>query len=388
VESSGIHFIDGAQIMAANLVSLIMQSVTPSMIANIASMLGIDRDNAQKAISAGIPAILASFANVASKPGGGQQLSSAMAQQSGVLDQIKGAIGSGGQKAPAENGTDMLSSLLGGGALTALAGVVGRFAGIDPATSKSLLGMLGPVTADVVGQQQRASGLDANGLASLLTSQKDQIAAAMPPGFSNLLSGTGLLDGFGNRLRSGAAAAAGAADRVSDMSGYAAANAGQAARSASSSAWPYWVGGLAALALLGWYLLAPKDNQNVAETPVAPRTETTGTGTPDSRLTNITAELTSSVGMVRSTLQDITDPASARAALPKLEQATAQLDNIKTAVSQLPPGARQGVSSLVERSMPMLNQLCDKVLSTPQTAQLMKPTIDGLRSRLDALARS
>ena len=62
--------------MAINLVTSIMQSLTPDMIAKIAALLGLDRGIAEKAIGAGIPAILASFANIASSPEGARQLSS------------------------------------------------------------------------------------------------------------------------------------------------------------------------------------------------------------------------------------------------------------------------------------------------------------------------
>ena len=38
-----------------------------------------------------------------------------------------------------------------------------------------------------LGEQQRSGGLDANGLANLLSSQKDQITAAMPSGLADML---------------------------------------------------------------------------------------------------------------------------------------------------------------------------------------------------------
>jgi uncharacterized protein YidB (DUF937 family) len=56
--------------MATNLVSAVMQFLTPDMIAKIASVLGLDRNIAQKAIAGAIPALLASFADVASSPNG------------------------------------------------------------------------------------------------------------------------------------------------------------------------------------------------------------------------------------------------------------------------------------------------------------------------------
>ena len=41
-----------------------MQFITPSMMSRMASTLGLDRDDVQKAIGVGVPAILAGFANV------------------------------------------------------------------------------------------------------------------------------------------------------------------------------------------------------------------------------------------------------------------------------------------------------------------------------------
>ena len=84
----------------------------------------------------------------------------------------------------------------------------------------------------------------------------------------------------------------------------------------------------------------------------------------------------------------MTDPVAVRAALPKLRQATARLEVIGNTASQLPPNARKEISFYVVRSMPMLNQLCDKVLATPDAAPLARPAIDALRMRLEALSRS
>ncbi len=380
--------------MAVNLVSLIMQSVTPSLISKMGGALGLDRDDAQKAVSAGIPAILAGLANAASKPQNQQTLSDAITQQSATLDRAKNAINEGRPGNVAETGNTLLSSLLGGDTLNMLASAVGRFAGIDPNTTKSLLGMLAPLVAGVIGQQQRSEGLGPSGLANLLTSQSSQISAAMPSGFANLLSGTGLLDGIGDGWRRGASAASAAADRVSDFPAHVASNAGHLADTtaqASSRLWPYALAALALLLGLGWYVGSYDRDQTVAEHTLSPSmraSETTGAGVPGQRLTDLAAELTSSVNATRSALQGIADPVSAKAALPKLQQVSAQFDTIGDAMSQLPPNARKGISSVVTRSMPMLNHLFDRVLASPQTAELTKPTIDALRAKLDTLAKS
>jgi hypothetical protein len=129
--------------MATNLVSAVMQFLTPDMIAKIASVLGLDRNVAQKAIAGAIPALLASFADVASSPNGARQLTSTLTQQSGSLESLKNLIGGSGQNSLAETGSSMLSGLFGGGTLDTMAQTIGKFAGIGEGTSKSMLGMLG-----------------------------------------------------------------------------------------------------------------------------------------------------------------------------------------------------------------------------------------------------
>ena len=120
--------------MAANLVSVVMQFLTPDMIAKIASALGLDRTVVQKAIGGAVPALLASLADVASTPNGARQLANTLAQQqTGSLESLKGLIGGSGQDTLAETGSSMLSGLFGGGALDTMAQSIGKFAGLDGA---------------------------------------------------------------------------------------------------------------------------------------------------------------------------------------------------------------------------------------------------------------
>ena len=118
-------------------------------------------------------------------------------------------IGSSTQADIIETGTSTLTSLLGGTTTSALTTAIAKYAGIGDSGSKSLLGLLGPVVMGVLAKQQRAAGLDASGLANLLTSQKDNIVSTLPTGFSKYLGGSGILD---NLVGSSAARGASAAD--------------------------------------------------------------------------------------------------------------------------------------------------------------------------------
>jgi hypothetical protein len=373
--------------MAMNLVTTVMQSLTPDMIAKIASLLCIDRGVAEKAISAGIPAILASFANLASSPDGAQQLSSTLTQQSaGGLDAVRAAIGSG-QRNVADSGASLLSGLIGNSGLTTLAAALGGFAGTGTSTGKSLLGMLGPLVAGALGQRQRADGLDASGLASLLASQKDQIAGAMPPAFAKMLSGSNVLGAF-----------SAAGGRMAGMAGDMATGTGEAAYAAARagsapSNWPYWAIAAALIALvgIGWYFLTEHEGPQVAEQKTAPATQTSptvGARTPDATAAELASELGSSVNALRTTLQGMTNQETARAALPQLKQAVGRLDRINVLASQLPPTARQSIAASLAPALAPLNQLFDKALASPDVAGIAKPTIDALRARFEALSRA
>jgi hypothetical protein len=383
--------------MATNLVSSAMQFLTPDLVAKIARTLDIDSEVAQSVVGAAVPAILASFAGLAAKPAGAQQLFDTLEQQGpDTPSQIAGAIGGPDQKAIADTGSGLLSALLGGSELNTLVSAVSTFSGISRNAGKSVLGLLAPMVVGALGQQQRSGGLDASGLANLLSSQKDQIVAVMPFGLANKLGARGMLDALDGSLRRGADTATAAAGRMADAMSDTARSASQVAYGATgrprATSWPYWILGLAVLAGLGWYFVGDREQPqqlveqtrgliNKATEDLAPKTATPNAA-------ELSGDLASSVDTVRTTLQGITDPASARAALPKLQQATAQLDRINGLAGQLPPSSRKDLASLVGASVPALNRLCDRALSNPQIAGLAKPTIDALRAKLQLLAQT
>src|SRR5262245_11798218 len=225
--------------MAINLVSLITQFLTPDMVGRIASALGLDRNNTQTAIGAAVPGLLAGLCGVATQPGGAQKLVDAVKQQTGALGNFASMIGGANRSSLIDKGSQMLSSLLGGREQTALVDAVGKYAGLGQSASGSLLGMLAPVVMGAISKEQGTRSLDAGGIANLLASQKDNIAAALPAGFSNLLGGTGLLDSLGGAART-ATAAAGQTARVTTSAARAIGDTGQRVAAVSLN-WLYWL---------------------------------------------------------------------------------------------------------------------------------------------------
>ena len=72
--------------------------------------------------------------------------------------------------------------------------------------------------------------------------------------------------------------------------------------------------------------------------------------------------------------------------MPKLQDAKGQIDKVKGLIGQLSPEQRKILTGLVNQFMPTLNSLFDKVLTIPGVAELIKPTIDELRTTLAALS--
>ena len=81
--------------MATNLVSLVMQFLTPDMIGRVATTLGFDRNKVQSAIGGAVPALLAAFNDLATQPGGAQKLADAARQQTGSLGNVARALTAG-----------------------------------------------------------------------------------------------------------------------------------------------------------------------------------------------------------------------------------------------------------------------------------------------------
>lgn len=182
--------------MSTNLVSYVMQFLTPDMVGRIAAALGLNRSDAQSGVSAAVPALLAAFTGLADKPGGAQSLVNTIKQQSGVADNFASMIGGSNQASFIDRGSSLLTSLLGSHDASSLAGAVSRFAGLGQAKAGSLLGMLAPLVMGLINKQIGTRGVDVGSLTSLLASQREQIAQSLPGGMGQMLESAGIGTGL------------------------------------------------------------------------------------------------------------------------------------------------------------------------------------------------
>lgn len=354
-----------------NIVSMAAQYLTPMIIDRLASSLGITSPLAQKAIAAILPTILAGIVGRSAKPEGLGALTKALGQQDpGFLDKLGSVIGGAGQADVARAGSDLLGSILGGSGLGAMTGAVSKFAGIGDAPTKGLIGMLAPVALGALAKEQKAANLDAGGLAKMLMGQKDNIAAAMPPGFSDLLKGSGLLDGISVPAAPAAARPAAPAP--------AAHHAPPPAPAKSGGGILPWIIALALAALAGWWFLGQKPS--VASLPTPPNITVGGQ--------NIASEIHRSVDGLRSTLAGIKDEASAKAALPRLQDMSGQLEKLGGLRNQLPAAEKSSLASYIASLLPIIRPWIDNALKGSGVEAVARPVLNQIFTRLEAMTRT
>lgn len=346
--------------MSFDVVSLIRQYLTPVIVEKIAAALGLDRSQTNSAIGALLPAILSGLLGAGQRPGGARTLNEAVgAQDQGILGNLANMIGGGGQKSLIDSGSSILGSLLGGSSANALGSAAGRFSGIGESGAKGLMGMLAPVVLGALGQQQRSNGLDASGLVNLLASQKENIAKALPAGFAKELQGTGLLDSVSSYLPDRVAKAAPSITERAPSSG------------GMPSILP-WVAGLAALALLLW-MFTSRDHATHTQVP------------PVGEITNVagaTQHINDLGDRLRMALGTVTDEASAKAALPRLNDIAAELGRVETAAANFPAAERSSLSAAISALIAALGPKIEAILKIPGVGDVLRPVIETVQARL------
>jgi len=363
-----------------------MQFLTPDMVARIATVLGVDRNEAQSGISAAVPALLAGLTGVAAKPGGAQSLVEAVKQQSSGLNSFGKMIGGGDQSVYTQKGSQLLTSLLGNQDQSALAGAVGKFAGLGQSGGNSLLAMLAPVAMGIIGKHIGAGNLNAGSLTSLLASQSDQIGQALPAGFGKLLAGTGLLESLGGAASSAAGQAArgatAAREQTAQLAASGARTIGSAGQRAAVPNWIYWAIPLVVALGLIWYMVGQQPEQ-VAQQAAQPATTVRSVMVGNA---DVAKQLDDSLGGLRTSLQGITDIASAQAAIPKLQEAGTQVDKINGMLEKLSTDQRSTILGSVKSATASLNQAFDKALAIPGVGEVLRPSINTFRTKLADLS--
>ncbi len=144
-----------------DLKKMIMDQIGGSMMGNISKSTGHSNSTIMSVAAAALPMLLGTLGKNASTPHGAAALNSALEKDH-----------SGDTPTSAADGTKILAHVFGDNQ-DAVQQQVAAKAGVDPATAGSIMSHLAPAVMAQLGQQKKAGGLDASGLAGMLGGQTD-----------------------------------------------------------------------------------------------------------------------------------------------------------------------------------------------------------------------
>jgi len=395
--------------MSFNLVDLVKGQLGGPALGQLGALLGEDNNKTEAALGAAIPGLLSGLTSQANSDGGASLFDAVNKQDDSMLDNIGGLLTGGNSRNVMDQGSGLLSSLLGSGAAGGLASAVAGLTGIGGKSSSGLMGLLMPIVLGIVKRKIFGGGgfsQNAGGLLSLLNGQKDNVQAAMPSGFQNQLQSSGFMDqmsSFGGNVGgavSGAAGAVGgaasnAAGAVGDAGRNAAGAVGNAAGNTADAAGRAASGGggflrkflpiaaILAIAFFAWKMLTGNRGVDVDAPNVSvPSVEMP---TVDVGGVNVGDEIGGIFGGATDAISGITDVDSANAAVPALNEVSGKVDGLTGMWDKVPEAARGPMSGMIGDNMGKLTPMLDKANEIPGVSDVLGPVTGPLLDKLKAL---
>ncbi len=173
-----------------SIMDLLSQQLGNNAISDLSRQLGTDKAHTEKAMTAALPVLMGALARNASKPEGAEALSRALDRDhdGSVLDNLSGFLNQPDEKA----GNGILKHVLGAKRAPVEAGV-SKASGLDANAVAKMMTMLAPLVMGTLGRAKRQQGLDPNALAQALGSERQQIEQRSPGlgGLASLLDADG-----------------------------------------------------------------------------------------------------------------------------------------------------------------------------------------------------
>ena len=173
----------------ANLIETIREYITPELLVHYARLHGEPENNVSRGIGGLVPSMLAGLLQKTGDAGAmGSIFSMLSAFDPAVLNDPAGLLqpGTPTQNDPKDASGQMLG-LLFGAKVPAMTNAVSSFAGLRPATTSSLLGVVGPLVMGVLSKKISAGGLNLSGLVNLLKGDQHNIMGLLPAGLGAVL---------------------------------------------------------------------------------------------------------------------------------------------------------------------------------------------------------
>jgi hypothetical protein len=374
-----------------NLVDLVTSQLTGDVLGKLGGLVGANESQTRSATNAAVPALLTAFAKMASTNSGASQLATSLGGLDlKTLGNLAGLLGGSQASGLGSIGGSLLSSLLGNN-LGSLVGTIASFAGMQPGIMKTLLTYLAPIVLGAVANTFKGAKPDAAGLMRLFSEQQNNIKSALPRGLS--------LADF---------------DTTSASPRRAEEARGVHRHEEPASAFPSWLPLLLLplLGLVGWWLWpkpapAPRavvieetrrqegplvvDRTEVIEregNKVAAAVEETIELAPGmAEALKVGENLTGLFGNLGKVLGTVTDEASARAAIPQLNDYAPMLESLQKSTVALPEAGRSTIAELVVKNMGALTKVIDTVMAIPGVKEILGPTVTPMIETLSKLGK-
>jgi hypothetical protein len=374
--------------MAFNIMDLVKDQITPENIGAIAGMLGEDEKKTATGISGVIPSILGGLIDAVAKPEGEKAFGQAIEQaDTGLVGNLLGALGGDDGSSLASSGTKMLGALFGDNKLTSLIGAIAGFSGLSKGSSKSLLGVAAPMLISLLAKKGKSDSMDSKGLINMLLGQKDNIAKAMPPALGQSLSGLGLIDqpAAAPRTQSPPPVSSPPPQPPRAQPAPAAAAPAQPEQKKKGSI----LGKLVVLVILA--LVALLAYQFLTQPKMAPSSSAAAvqqkTGMSVDEVIALKDEIGGLISDASKTLAGVTNAASAKAALPKLQGIDTSLEKAVNLVSTLPPAQGKTLGNAAAGLLPGLQRTVDAASGVPGADEIIGTTVGSIMSTVNRLVQ-
>lgn len=347
--------------MNFNIMDLVKDQLSDQVMGQLGNVLGGTASQNESAIGSAIPGLLTGLTNLGGTDQGAGSLFNAINDQDdSILDNLGDMLGGSNQSSMMDMGTKALGGLLGGGGLGSLVSAVSGFSGASKSGTSSLMGLLAPIVFGIVKRKllgSGGSGFNIGGLMDMFNGQKENVAAAMPSGFSDALKLTDF-DKIGSNVT----------DRVVNETKEVATE----GKSLISKILPIAILAGAALFAYNTFFKGGMEEKAGAATSQMESMGAEGVG----------KELTSTMGTLTSTFGSITDVDSAKAAIPNLTSATDQLGNLAGMMDKLPEAARGPIKQIVASGLPQIQGIIEKLSAIPGVGPVIKPVVESLTAKL------
>lgn len=378
--------------MSFNLVDLVKGQLGGPALGQLGALLGEDSSKTESALGAAIPGLLSGLSGAANADGGGALFNAVKDADDNLLDDIGGLLTGGNSSNIMDQGSNLLGSLLGNGAMGGLASAVTGFTGMGQKSSSGLMGILAPIVMGIIKRKLfGGSGFsqNASGLLGMLNAQQSNISDAMPSGFADQLQSSGFMD----QISSLGGNAASAVTNVADAAGGAVENAANTAGDAAASGGGFIkkllpVAVLVALALFAWKYFTGGSAPDVSDaTNGAVEAVKDAMPSIDIDGTDVGAEFGSIFDTASSTVAGITDVETAKAAIPSFNDITGKVDGLSGLWDKVPEAGRTQLGGLISGNLESLTPAIEKVSEIEGVGDIIGPVTGPLLEKLMAFSK-